>query len=122
MEDDFALGRLQTHGSEYEVRAYGIPGKTIDGNDVEAVYAEVGKAVARARQGAGPSLVECKTYRHYGHFEGDPQTYKKKEESEEWMAKDPIPGSGTSSSRRAPLRMNGERDRPGYERRDLTKR
>ena len=52
---------------------------------------EVAKAVARARKGDGPTLVECKTYRHYGHFCGDPQTYKKKEEADEWLKKDPIP-------------------------------
>ena len=71
--------------------SYGIPGITIDGNDVLTVYGEVGKAVARARKGDGPSLVECKTYRNYGHFCGDPQTYKTKDEIEEWMKKDPIP-------------------------------
>ncbi len=71
--------------------SYGIPGTTIDGNDVEAVYGEVGKAVARARKGEGPSMVECKTYRQHGHFCGDPQTYKNKEEVEQWLKKDPIP-------------------------------
>jgi len=71
--------------------SYGIPGVTIDGNDVTAVYDAVGKAVARARKGEGPTLVECKTYRWRGHMEGDPQTYKPKEEVEEWMKKDPIP-------------------------------
>jgi TPP-dependent pyruvate/acetoin dehydrogenase alpha subunit len=71
--------------------AYGIPGITIDGNDVEAVYAEVGKAVAMARKGEGPSIVECKTYRHHGHFQGDPETYRTKEEVEIWKKKDPIP-------------------------------
>jgi TPP-dependent pyruvate/acetoin dehydrogenase alpha subunit len=71
--------------------SYGIPGTTIDGNDVPTVREEVGKAVARARAGEGPSIVECKTYRHYGHFCGDPQTYKSKDEIEEWMKKDPIP-------------------------------
>ncbi len=71
--------------------AYGIPGKTVDGNDVLAVYEAVGEAVARARKGQGPTLIECKTYRHRGHFEGDPQTYKAKEEIEEWLKKDPIP-------------------------------
>jgi pyruvate dehydrogenase E1 component alpha subunit len=70
--------------------AYGIPGKTVDGNDVLAVYEAVGEAVARARQGQGPTLIECKTYRHRGHFEGDPQTYKTKEEVAEWLEKDPI--------------------------------
>lgn len=71
--------------------AYGIPGQTIDGNDVLAVYKAVGKAITRARKGLGPTLVECKTYRHRGHFEGDQQTYKTKEEVEEWLKKDPIP-------------------------------
>jgi TPP-dependent pyruvate/acetoin dehydrogenase alpha subunit len=72
-------------------KAYGIPGKTVDGNDVLAVYKAVGEAVTRARKGEGPTLVECKTYRQRGHFEGDPQTYKTKEEVGEWMKKDPIP-------------------------------
>ena len=71
--------------------AYGIPGKTVDGNDVLAVYEAVGEAVARARKGKGPTLVECKTYRLHGHEEGDMQTYKTKEEVEEWAKKDPIP-------------------------------
>jgi pyruvate dehydrogenase E1 component alpha subunit len=71
--------------------AYGIPGKPIDGNDVLAVYEAVGEAVARARKGEGPTLIECKTYRWHGHFEGDLQTYKPKEEVEGWMKKDPIP-------------------------------
>lgn len=71
--------------------AYGIPDVTVDGNDVIAVYEAVGEAVARARRGEGPTLVECKTYRWRGHYEGDPQTYKPKEEVKEWMEKDPIP-------------------------------
>ena len=71
--------------------AYGIPGITVDGNDVLAVYEAVGEAVARARKGEGPTLVECKTYRYRGHFEGDQQTYKTKSEVEEWMKRDPIP-------------------------------
>jgi TPP-dependent pyruvate/acetoin dehydrogenase alpha subunit len=72
-------------------KSYGIPGKTVDGMDVLAVYEAVGEAVARARKGQGPSIVECKTYRYHGHFGGDPQTYKPKEEVEEWLKKDPIP-------------------------------
>lgn len=70
--------------------AYGIPGIVVDGNDVIAVYEAVGEAVARARKGEGPTLVECKTYRHRGHFEGDPTTYRTKEEVDEWKKKDPI--------------------------------
>jgi len=71
--------------------AYGIPGVVVDGNDVIAVYEAVGEAVARARKGEGPTLIECKTYRHRGHFEGDPDVYRPKEEVEEWIKKDPIP-------------------------------
>ncbi len=71
--------------------AYGIPGEVVDGMDVVAVYEAVGETVARARKGEGPTLVECKTYRWYGHFEGDMQTYRTKDEVEEWMKKDPIP-------------------------------
>jgi len=71
--------------------AYGIPGKTVDGNDVLAVYEAVGEAVARARRGEGPSIVVCRTCRHYGHYEGDTQTYRSKQEFEECHKKDPIP-------------------------------
>ncbi|MFC1898996.1 thiamine pyrophosphate-dependent dehydrogenase E1 component subunit alpha [Chloroflexota bacterium] len=71
--------------------SYGIPQVTIDGNDVLTVYEASGKAIARARKGDGPTLVECKTYRWHGHTEGDPQTYRPKEEVDEWIKKDPIP-------------------------------
>ena len=56
-----------------------------------AVYEAAEEAVARARAGKGPTLIECKTYRQHGHFEGDPATYKPKEEQAAWMAKDPMP-------------------------------
>lgn len=71
--------------------AYNMPGLVVDGNDVMAVYEAVSEAVERARSGQGPSLVECKTYRHRGHFEGDAGLYKPSEEVAEWMAKDPLP-------------------------------
>lgn len=71
--------------------AYDIPGVVVDGNDVMAVYEAAGEAIARARAGKGPSLVECKTYRWRGHFEGDPTPYRPKSELEAWMKKDPIP-------------------------------
>jgi pyruvate dehydrogenase E1 component alpha subunit len=71
--------------------AYDIPGASVDGNDVIAVYEAVNAAVDQARKGGGPSLVECKTWRHRGHFEGDPATYKDPKEQAEWVAKDPIP-------------------------------
>lgn len=69
---------------------YGIPGYTIDGNDVEAVYETVKKAVAHARAGKGPSIVECKTYRHHGHNGSDPGTYRPPEELAAWKARDPL--------------------------------
>jgi len=70
--------------------AYGIPGVVVDGNDVLAVYEATQKAVERARKGEGPTLIECKTYRHKGHSRVDPAKYRPKEEVEEWLAKDPI--------------------------------
>src|SRR5208282_1642016 len=63
----------------------------VDGNDPEAVYDAVGAAVKRARSGAGPSLVECKTYRLWGHWIGDPETYRSREEVEMRWRKDPLP-------------------------------
>ena len=71
--------------------AYNIPGLVVDGNDVLAVYEAVQEAVKRARSGEGPTLIECKTYRYRGHFEGDPTVYRSDEEVEEWRKKDPIP-------------------------------
>jgi pyruvate dehydrogenase E1 component alpha subunit len=69
---------------------YNIPGVIVDGNDVLAVYEAASEAVALARKGGGPSLVECKTYRVRGHFEGDPMAYRDEEQAKEWLAKDPI--------------------------------
>ena len=69
---------------------YGIPGITIDGNDVFRVYEETQKAVDRARKGQGPTLIECLTYRWQGHHVGDPATYRPEEEVSDWRAKDPI--------------------------------
>jgi pyruvate dehydrogenase E1 component alpha subunit len=69
---------------------YGIPGIVIDGQDVVAVYDAVSKAVNRARSGGGPTLIEAKTYRLRGHFEGDPEAYRTKEEIEEWRKRDPL--------------------------------
>jgi pyruvate dehydrogenase E1 component alpha subunit len=71
--------------------AYDIPGVVVDGNDVLAVYEAVTVAAERARKGQGPSLIECKTYRWRGHFEGDACVYRTDKELQEWMAKDPIP-------------------------------
>ena len=71
--------------------AYGIPGQVVDGMDVLAVREAVGQAIERARSGEGPSLIECKTYRWYGHSRSDPRKYRTKEEEAAWKARDPIP-------------------------------
>ena len=69
---------------------YGIPGYSIDGNDVEVVYNTVKQAVDHARAGKGPSIIECKTYRHHGHNGGDAGTYRSPEELASWKARDPL--------------------------------
>lgn len=72
-------------------KAYDIPGVTVDGMDVLAVKEVAEAAVARARKGEGPTLVEAKTYRYMGHFVGEPGTdYRTKEEVESWKKKDAI--------------------------------
>jgi 2-oxoisovalerate dehydrogenase E1 component len=70
--------------------AYGIPGVTVDGNDAWAVFAATREAVARARQGEGPTLLECLTYRWHGHMEGETVTYRDPDEIEAWKQKCPI--------------------------------
>ena len=71
--------------------AYNMPGIQVDGNDVVAVYERAGEAVERARRGEGPTLIECLTYRWYGHHEGDPgTTYRSKEQIAHWRSTDPI--------------------------------
>jgi len=69
---------------------YGMPGVVVDGNDIIACYEVFHDAIKRAREGDGPSFVESKTYRLRGHFEGDPQQYRSKEEVEEAWKKEPI--------------------------------
>ncbi len=70
--------------------AYDMPGVVVDGNDVLAVYEAVSEAVRRAREGEGPSLIECKTYRWRGHFEGDACVYRDENEVQSWVERDPI--------------------------------
>ncbi|MGD1081159.1 MAG: thiamine pyrophosphate-dependent dehydrogenase E1 component subunit alpha [Candidatus Sulfotelmatobacter sp.] len=72
--------------------AYSMPGVLVDGMDVFAVYEATYEAAARARAGQGPTLIEAKTYRFYGHFEGDAIKYRTKEEEANSRARDPIPG------------------------------
>lgn len=69
---------------------YGMLGVVVDGNDVLAVYEAAHEAVKRARSGEGPTLIECKTYRWRTHFEGEPDTYRPREEVEAWMRREPI--------------------------------
>jgi pyruvate dehydrogenase E1 component alpha subunit len=70
--------------------AYGISGQVVDGMDVLAVHRAAVAAVGRARAGAGPTLLECKTYRFPGHSRGDPGNYRAKEELEAWRRRDPV--------------------------------
>ena len=82
-----------TNVKDLSVRAvaYGIDGFTIDGNDVLQVYETVKKAVDKAREGGGPTIIECKTYRWKGHHAGDPATqYRTREEEASWKERCPI--------------------------------
>ena len=84
-EKSFAIEHIAERAA-----GYGIPGVTVDGNDVDAVHGAVSTAVARARAGDGPTLVENVTYRWKGHSKSDKNLYRTKEEIAEWRAKDPI--------------------------------
>mgnify|MGYP000027827425 CR=1 FL=1 len=81
----FAIERISDRAA-----AYGMPGDTVDGNDVLAVYRAVSRAVERARAGEGPSLIENVTYRWRGHSKSDANRYRTKEEIEAWKEKCPI--------------------------------
>jgi pyruvate dehydrogenase E1 component alpha subunit len=71
--------------------AFGMPGVVVDGNDVVAVYEAVQAAAARARAGEGPSIVEGKTHRWHGHYEGDPMGYVAAADKDEALRDDPLP-------------------------------
>jgi pyruvate dehydrogenase E1 component alpha subunit len=70
--------------------AYGMRGEVVDGNDVELVFERATQAVERARNGDGPTLLECKTYRYRGHSRSDPGKYRPAGELERWKQRDPI--------------------------------
>ncbi|HEU4424989.1 MAG TPA: thiamine pyrophosphate-dependent dehydrogenase E1 component subunit alpha [Pilimelia sp.] len=70
--------------------AYGLPAELIDGNDVLVVHEAMTAAVNRARDGGGPTVIEARTYRHYGHSRTDPATYRPEDEVREWLARDPL--------------------------------
>ena len=82
---------LSTANVSDRAAGYNMPGINVDGMDVFAVYDAAGQAVARARAGEGPSLLECRTYRFYGHTIFDnPLSYRTKEEEDHWRARDPL--------------------------------
>ena len=84
---------LATSAAKISDRAFGyqMPGVTVDGNDPLAVYEAAKTAVERARSGAGPTLIEARTFRFFGHVFGDADTYMGKGEKEAAMARDPVP-------------------------------
>ncbi len=91
----YAMGTRQSRVMNIEnvadrAAAYGIQGVATDGNDVLAVYKATSEAVEKARRGEGPTLIECKTYRHKGHSRVDPAKYRPKEEVQDWLRRDPI--------------------------------
>ncbi len=81
-----------TAGADIAARAagYGVPAEVVDGNDLWAVHTAAEAAVGRARGGDGPTLLECRTYRHYGHSKSDPGAYRSKAELDEWLERDPL--------------------------------
>jgi pyruvate dehydrogenase E1 component alpha subunit len=70
--------------------AYAIPAELIDGNDVVVVAEAVARATERARSGEGPTIIEARTYRHFGHSRTDPASYRPQEEVQEWLQRDPL--------------------------------
>jgi TPP-dependent pyruvate/acetoin dehydrogenase alpha subunit len=89
---EFTPMRAVTAGGEIAGRAhaYDVSSAVVDGNDLWAVYAHASAAVEKARRGDGPTLLECQTYRHYGHSKSDPAKYRPPEEVEQWLARDPL--------------------------------
>lgn len=82
---------LHLSGHIHEVgQAHSVLSCVVDGQDVLAVRMAADEAIARARAGQGPSLLECRTYRYSGHYVGDPERYRDKDEVQQWLANDPI--------------------------------
>ena len=87
-----AISRVVGNEDLWERAAgYGCLGEAADGNDVLAMYDAAARAVQRARSGEGPTLLECRTYRHRGHSRFEKPTYRTREEEAEWKLRDPIP-------------------------------
>ncbi len=78
------------HPAADRASAYGLPSIIVDGNDADAVYRLAIEAIAKARAGGGPSLIEAKTYRHSGHSRADPAKYRPTGELEDWLKRDPV--------------------------------
>ncbi len=89
---EFTPMQKVTGGRDIAARgaAYGIRSALVDGNDLWAVESAASEAVGRARGEHSPTLLECQTYRHYGHSKSDPATYRPKEEVERWLERDPL--------------------------------
>jgi TPP-dependent pyruvate/acetoin dehydrogenase alpha subunit len=89
---EFTPLAMSTAGADIASRAdgYAVPSEVVDGNDLWAVEAAASRAIERARAGEGPTLLECKTYRHYGHSKSDPAPYRTEEEVEAWLERDPL--------------------------------
>jgi pyruvate dehydrogenase E1 component alpha subunit len=111
-EEAFRLEQLSDRA-----KGYGIPGYTVDGNDVQAVFDVVNEAVSRARAGKGPTFIEAKTYRWKGHSKSDKNLYRTREEIAEWRERDPILAfeqlalsTGSLSSQDIEQIRNGARD------------
>lgn len=79
------------HPAADRAAAYGLDSIIVDGNDADAVFRVARETLQRARDGHGPSLIECKTYRHSGHSRADPAKYRPEGELEQWLLRDPIP-------------------------------
>jgi pyruvate dehydrogenase E1 component alpha subunit len=78
------------HPAADRASAYGLPKIVVDGNDADEVYRAARDAIAKARKGDGPSLIECMTYRHSGHSRADPAKYRPEGELDRWKQRDPI--------------------------------
>ena len=89
---EFTPMHAVTAGGEIAARAgaYGMPFAVVDGNDLWAVHGAAAEAVDRARSNGGPTLLECRTYRHFGHSKSDPARYRPDGELDEWLARDPL--------------------------------
>ncbi|MDP9083748.1 MAG: thiamine pyrophosphate-dependent dehydrogenase E1 component subunit alpha [Pseudomonadota bacterium] len=86
----YSVGTSIAHLSD-RAAAYEMPGIRVDGNDPLAMYAAANQAVNRARAGGGPTFIEAMTFRFFGHYFGDADTYMDPGEKESWVEKDPIP-------------------------------